>query len=275
MIFTVVARTLPFVAARPRSTSSSICSRPRCRSHHRLAETRMVSSPASSRAPYASQDVRRHPRVLPSGDPEGVEVLLRHEQGSAPFGRIGPRDEPIPEGVRRALVQRAGRLPGHGVAFDAAVPRVGRVARDPRELERAAVHPRAVHVPVHQEHRTVGDDAVQVLLARGSAGEQVHRPPPSGDPRLAGVVRGVRGDRLQVGVDRPEVVEVHAQQVPSAERGMDVRVLEPGHDQPPGHRPHVGRGVRRDPVAQPASRRRRSARPSPPPRLRGARRSRR
>ena len=189
------------------------------------------------------EDVRRHPRVLPSGDPEGVEVLLCHEQGSTPFGRIGPRDEPVPEGVRRALVQRAGRLAGHGVAFDTAVPRVGRLARDPGELERAAVHPRAVHVPVHQEHRAIGDDAVQVLLARGSAGEQVHGPAASGDPGLAGVGAGVRGDGFQVGLDRPEMVEVHAQQVPSAERGVDVRVLEAGHDQAPGHRPHVGRGV--------------------------------
>ena len=93
-----------------------------------------------------------------------MQVVLREEQRAPPLRLAGPRDEPIAERVGGAFVQRAGRLPRRGVALDATVPRIGRVPRDPGDLERSAVDPRAVHVPVHQEHGTVGDDAVQLLF---------------------------------------------------------------------------------------------------------------
>ena len=116
MIFTVVARIVPLVAARPRSTSSSICSSPRCRSHHRLALTRIVSSPASSSAPYACRmSGVTHASCQPV-IPSACRSLLRHEQRPAPLRLVGPRHEAITERVRGALVQRAGRLPRHGVA---------------------------------------------------------------------------------------------------------------------------------------------------------------
>ena len=188
------------------------------------------------------EDVGRHPRVLPARDAERVQPLLRQEQRPAPLRLVGPRDEPIAERVGGPLVQRAGRLPRHRVPLDATVPRIGRVLRDAADLERAAVHPRPVHVPVHQEDGTVGNDAIQLLSMGRTAGEQVHRPSAPRDPRLVGVGGRVRGDRLQVGVDGRDVIQVHPQEVPAAERGMHVCVLEPGNDQPPGQGQDLGRG---------------------------------
>jgi len=106
-----------------------------------------------------------------------------------------------------------------------------------------------VDVLVEQEHRTVGHDRVEVLLARQTAGEALHRPAATDDPRLVGVRRGVGRDDVEIGLLAQHVVEPHPQPVAARERCVDVAVLEAGQQQPtrrahhPGARPGEGQQV--------------------------------
>ena len=55
-------------------------------------------------------------------------------------------------------------------------------------------------------------------------------PAPSDDPRVLGVIGGVRADPIEIVVDVVQVVEVHVATDPAGERRVDVRVLEPWND---------------------------------------------
>ena len=177
-------------------------------------------------------------RVLPRRDPERMQVALRGEEPFDPIRRLRLGDVPLDED-ERALVHGA-RGFARRVADDPPVRRVGRVARHARDLERAGVHPSAVTVPAHQEHRPIRHHAIEDVLRRVAAREDVHRPPAADDPRFLRVRRRVLGDDPLV---LPHVVglgEVAVQHLEAAGRRVDVRVLEPGHEQPPGEIHHLG-----------------------------------
>ena len=248
MIFTVVGRNPgtpdPAASAAPCALSrwacrSLTCSSPRCRSHHSAPTTRAVRRPSAASGAIRLQRRRGHPRVLPPRDAQRVQVALRLEDRVLPLPARRRRDDVGVEGVRRTLVQAAGRV-AVVVALDAAVPRVRRVAGDAAQLQRPAVDPRPVHVLVEQEHRTVGHDRVEVLLARKAAREALHRPAAAEDPRLVRVLVGVPRDHVEVGVAAEHVVEPDPTQVPTGERRVHVAVLEPGEHQPAGGPHHAG-----------------------------------
>ncbi len=75
--------------------------------------------------------VRGDPGVLPAGDAERVQVPLRGQDRRAPGVLGGGGHDVLVDPVRRALVQRAGRLAGRRVALDPAVGRVGGVRSMP------------------------------------------------------------------------------------------------------------------------------------------------
>ena len=177
-------------------------------------------------------------RVLPRRDAERVEVALRDsEPGRVVLVRVDGSDRR--DEAHRSLVQRARGL-AIGGAFDAPVPRVRRVARDARQLQRARVDPRAVSVTVRQERRTIGDDGVERLLRRCPAGEHVHVPAAAEDPRRVGVGRRVLRDHPLVRVEDVELGQVAAEHLETAPRRVDVRVLESGQQHASGEVHHLG-----------------------------------
>ena len=199
--------------------------------------------PAVGQRPVSLHRLRGHPGVLPAGDAERVQVPLRLEDAFLPAGPVRCRHQPGLVVVRRALVQGPGRLTGRGVALDPAVGRVGGVAVDAGDLERLAVDPGAVHVAVHQEDRPVGDDRVEVLLARRAAGKVLHRPAAAGDPRLVRVRCGVRGDGGQVALPLDGVVEPQPVELAARHRCVHVRVLEAGQHLGAAGLHHPGAGA--------------------------------
>ena len=177
-------------------------------------------------------------RVLPRRDPERMQVALGGEEPFDPVRRLRLRDVPLDQD-ERALVHGA-RGFARRVADDPPVRRVGRVARHARDLERAGVRPSAVTVPAHQEHRPIRHHPIEDVLRRVAAREDVHGPSAADDPRILRVRRRVPGDDPLV---LPHVVglgEVAVQHLEAAGRRVDVRVLEPGHEQPPGEIHHLG-----------------------------------
>ncbi len=184
---------------------------------------------------------RGNPGVLPAGDAQRVQVALRLQDRRLPLRAVRLRDHVVVDPVGRALVQGAGGLAVRA-ALDPAVVRIRGVPVDPGRLQRAGVHPGPVHVAVEQEHRAVGDDRVQVLLARCAAREVLHGPAAAEDPGLLGVGVGVGGDGVQVGVPPLQVVQPQPEPVASGERRVDVGVLEAGQQQPAGRAHHAGGG---------------------------------
>ncbi len=246
MIFTLVAANRPDVPRARSATRSSICSRPRARSHHRAPTTRAVSAPSAPARRYASKlfecSDRLHDRVLPRRDAERVQVRLARAAAPRPSRpRSGGGARSLDE-AHRALVQRAGGL-ALGVALDPTVGGIGRVAGDPSRLQRAGVHPGAVAVAVRQEDRPIGHQPVEHVLRRRAAGEHVHRPAAAEDPRHVGVRGGVLGDQPLVVGQRARVVERALEQVEAAGHRVHVRVLEPGEQHPAAEVDHLGAGA--------------------------------
>ena len=148
------------------------------------------------------------------------------------------RGEVADQGLGR-LVEGAGRLAG-GVPLDPAPRRVGGGAGDPGQLQGEAVDPGAVAVGGLQQHRPVGDHRVQRRPVGAAGAEGVHDPAAAEDPGVAGVVGGVAGHGGGVR-RRLDLVEVALGQLQAAGGGVDVRVLEPGQDQPAVQAQHPGR----------------------------------
>ena len=218
MIFTVVAANRPVRRAPEARASSSIWSSPRSRSHQSDADDPggevAVAGGAEVGGVVVHPEVGGHDRVLPGRDPEGVQVSLALEQSLVHL--VGRRFgcETADE-VCGALVQRAARLAAR-VALDPAVGRIGRLRCDPGQLQRPAVHPRAMAVAVRQEHDAVGHDRIEEVLGRdrhpGTRPSTSRRPgsirgpdaPPHTSSRAAGSPRwsGGRGGRTATGRHR-------------------------------------------------------------------------
>ena len=188
---------------------------------------------------------RGHDGVLPGRDPQGVQVPLPLEQSLVDLrGRRDGRQ--VAHQVGGTFVEGAARLAVR-VALDPAVGRIGRGRRDAGHLERAAVHPRAVAVPVRQDHDAVGHDRIEEILRRCPAREHVHRPAAAEDPLAFRVRLRVRPHGFHVAIGRMEVVEIALQPIDTAADRVDVRVLEAGHQHPSAKIEHL-RG-RVDPIA--------------------------
>ena len=118
-------------------------------------------------------------------------------------------------------------------SLDDAVPGIGRVLPDTADLERSGVHPRAVDVAVHEEHRSVRDERIELFLPGGPAGEQVHGPATADDPVDVGVLASIGGDDPAVILERMDVLEIDANAVQARGGWMTVGILEAGDHQPP------------------------------------------
>ena len=188
--------------------------------------------------PVGGQHVRFDGGVLPGGDAQAVQVGLAALDGGLPLGLAGLGGEVADQGLGR-LVEGAGRLAG-GVPLDPAPRRVGGGAGDPGQLQGEAVDPGAVAVGGLQQHRPVGDHRVQRRPVGAAGAEGVHDPAAAEDPGVAGVVGGVAGHGGRVR-RRLDLVEVALGQLQAAGGGVDVRVLEPGQDQPAVQAQHPGR----------------------------------
>src|SRR5215211_3717090 len=159
-----------------------------------------------------------------------MQTRLRVQQRGRQLLDGRSRDE-IGHELHRPLVERSAGFSAV-VAFDAPVARVRSVAIDARELERAAVHPRAVTVAINQEDRSVRYDLVEHGALWRSARESVHPPSGAFDPFRVGVLARVTGDRLLVSVFSKDLVKIAPASRQSPVEWMNVRVLEPRHDHP-------------------------------------------
>ena len=178
-------------------------------------------------------------RVLPRGDAERVQVLLRQQDAALDVGGHVGRDVSLDE-RHRSFLQRALRL-ARCVPLDPPVDGVGRRSVDAREAQRGAVHPRRMAVPVRQEHRPIRHHGVEHGAVGYAAGEDVHGPSAAQDPRLVGMRVGVCADQLDVAVRRMDLAEVAPQAVETAATRVDVRVLEPRQQRASGQVDRLGR----------------------------------
>ena len=174
------------------------------------------------------------PCVLPAGDAEGVQVLLRGQDRLTPGIRGRRRDDVLVDPVRRALVQGAGGFAGRRVALDPTVGRVGGVPVDAGALQGHRVGPGAVNVPVEQEDRPIRHNGVEELLGGRPAREVLHRPAARrrSTPRPGGRRRSRRRRRRRPGAGEP--VQVDGQAVAAGLRRVHVGVLEAREHEPAG-----------------------------------------
>ncbi len=171
-----------------------------------------------------------HDRVLPAGHAQRVEVALPGEESPVVVvGVVGRRV--AGDQLHGPLVEGAGGVPV-GVPLDAAVRRVRRPGVDPGQLERPAVDPCPVVVPVGQVDRPVGHHPVEVGRGRSAAGEGRHRPASAEDPRHLRVVGGVRRDGGEVAVPALHLGQVAPDPLESALDGVHVGIHEPRREQP-------------------------------------------
>ena len=161
----------------------------------------VVRARGSPRAGRAATQASCH-AVIPSAWRYSCATRIDATQSSVRVRRhvVGP------ERVRGALLEQARRAVG--VADEVAVPRIGRVGGDARELERLRVHPRRVRVGVHQVDGPVGHERVELATVRMVVAEHRHVPAAADDPGVVGVRRGVRRDPVEVVLHRVQVVEV-------------------------------------------------------------------
>jgi hypothetical protein len=177
-------------------------------------------------------------RVLPGGDAERVQMPLGMQQGGEPIRRGGRRREPA-DVLHSPFLKHPDGL-ARRVPFEPAVCRIGRVPCDTGEFQRAAVDPGAVVVAVGQIHRPVRYDRVQQRLRRRTALEGLHGPAAAGDPLSVGVRVGVRPNDGKRVPGRLRPGQVALGELQARRHRVDVRVLEPGQEQPSGEIDHFG-----------------------------------
>jgi hypothetical protein len=169
-------------------------------------------------------------RVLPRGDPAGVQVLLGEQQPPDPV-RQRQRGYVAAHQGGGALVQGAlGRAVR--AALDPAVRRVRRACVDARQPERPAADPGSVPVAVGEIGGPAPGDPVEQFAAGQAAREPLHAPAAAGDPVPGRALRRVRADPFQCGIQGGRSDQVAPDHGHARERGMDVRVLEPRQQGP-------------------------------------------
>ncbi len=171
------------------------------------------------------------------GDAHGGDAVLRRHflEGRKPGHSLfdGERRNDGGNEPGRALPESPRRLPGRWIALDDAALRVRRIPGDSGELERLRVHPGRVSIARAELHRPVGDDAVEVRLLRTGQGEERVRPPASADGLLLGMGLGETPNRLEVLIERPQVVEADGHRLDERARRMRVAVDESRDDHLP------------------------------------------
>ena len=156
-----------------------------------------------------------------------------------PQRRLVVRDDV--EQVLSRLAQDARGL-ARRVAHDLAADRVGGVARDAGALQRKGVRPDRVAVDARQRgdpvarHRVEG---VPVGLLRD--GPAVVVPAAAVQPLALGQRSGVGPDELERLLQRPRLAQVDGRQVAREPLGVDVGVVQAGHDEGAGQVDDVGR----------------------------------
>ncbi len=140
--------------------------------------------------------VGAHDGVLPAGDAQREQVPLRLRQRVLEvLGRRAGREQA--DQVHRALVQDTGRRAG-GVALDAAVGGVGRVAGDAGPFERAGVDPGGVVVALDQISGAV--EEVDLFAVRQATRKCRHVPAAAINPLFIKIFRRIVGDLFSVRV---------------------------------------------------------------------------
>ena len=165
-------------------------------------------------------------RVLPAGDAEGEQVILRGQQRPVPVFGGGYGHEPRHQ-AGGALLQHAHRLAAL-VLLDPAVGRVRSAGVDARQAQCCAVYPGPMAVSVRQEGGAVPGHRVQRLPGRDAAGERGHRPAAARYPRLVGVLARIGRDDLQVAVRCVGAAQVAAPHLVPGEHRVSMRVDEAG-----------------------------------------------
>ena len=172
----------------------------------------------------AGLDDRRDAVPVGQGLPglQSFYIVLRAEVGDEPVDQAG-----------RALAEGPARLARPRVALDAAAGRVRGGPGDAGQRPGPASCPGGMAVGRGEQGRTVGHGGVQVLLARVRLREEGQVPAAPGDPRGAGMGRGVVADLGHDLVLRPEPVEVAEAELDAAGDEVDVRILEGRQDHAP------------------------------------------
>ena len=129
-------------------------------------------------------EVVPHDRVLPGGDPAGVQVLLGSQQARPAARRWSAPARRPPTRFAAPSCRVPCGLPSER-PLDPAVGRVGGPRVDPRELQRPGIGPGAVPVAIRQVGRPAAGDLIQRLPVRRAAGEPLHPPARAGDPAPA------------------------------------------------------------------------------------------
>ena len=162
---------------------------------------------------------------------------------------VGRRRHLAQDEFDRGFLQSADRL-ALGVAVDAAVRRIRRVARDARRLEALRVDPQAVATHVGERRRSIRHDLIEQLFVGHAFGrEQAVAPAHAVEPARAGFILGALGDDPLVVGRRIAVVERASRVAQAAPHGMRVRVVERRQHEPtaevddPGPRPDERRRV--------------------------------
>ena len=152
-----------------------------------------------------------------------------------------------------------------GVALDAAVGRVGRVARDARLAQRRRVRPCSVVVAVGEVRRAVRHHGIEQRTRGVPAGERRERPPAPEDPRDVGVRRRVRAHDRTYASAPSTSWRLHCNSSRPLDGGWTWASWKPGRIIPPARRrpPSPVRPGRR---ARHGSRPLRCDRPEPRPR---------
>jgi hypothetical protein len=176
--------------------------------------------------------------VLPGGDPLGEQVLLPGKEAGAHVVGAVLRDQFLDE-RGGAFVKSPLRLVPVG-PLDPTVHRIRSRGIDAGHPQRDRVGPGPMSVGVVDQDRTVGDDCVEGLLGRATAGEPGLGPPAPQDPGQVGIVGGVSGDEGHGVVGVSTSLEGAAKQVEATAARVAVGVLETGGEHPTGQVHHPG-----------------------------------
>jgi hypothetical protein len=163
-------------------------------------------------------------RVLPGRDPQRMKVGLPEPQRFFEVGRRVVRDVPFDE-VHGAFLEGAARR-SVGPSLDPTVTGIGGRGGHAGELEGPAVHPGAVAIAARQEHRSIGQDAVEILTHRRPALERRHVPAAPPDPGFVRIRSRVRGDDLEVLRGHDGFVEIASEQGQATVDRVDMGILE-------------------------------------------------
>ena len=171
--------------------------------------------------------VRREHR----GDAEPVRFPLRFLEARGQL-RLGSLGEHFVHQVHRALAQCSARLAGARIPLDPSVRRIGRIAGDAGQCQRARVDPERMAVHRLERGRTVRHGLVEQGLGGVRRREQRELPSATADPRQVGPGTGTGTDRIEDGRHAHQLGDGALAELRAADRWVHVRILEAGEHHP-------------------------------------------